>query len=166
LDDHIQQPATEKNFSIFKQQDFLCRHLTTPAAAVLSPPPRPDISRKTQISYRGPENISPFPCIPPPILHMIPYKAKSPSCQQGSVYIFCMVQKFLNKYREMSTCMPASFDIILAAQPLLLEGGLYPCPLAIRNFATWHLPLHPFSAPKGQPIQGGDRSKTTLLILS
>lgn len=72
-----------------------------------------------------------------------------------------------------------SFDTILTAQPFLFEEGLYSCPLTVKNFAAWHLnsitkaielrlylPPHTLSAPKGQPIQGGDRSKTMLLILS
>lgn len=71
----------------------------------------------------------------------------------------------------MSACILASFGTLLAAQPCIHLPSL-------RNFATWHmnsgakatvlslyLPPHALSAPKGQPIQGGDRSKTMLLIL-
>lgn len=80
---------------------------------------------------------------------------------------------------RISTCMPMSFDTILTARPPLFEEGLCLCPLTVKNFAAWHLNSIPkaielslylppctLSAPKGQPIQGGDRSKTMLLILS
>lgn len=162
------------DFSHLFQRPFLCIHLQKQCCFPYLHT-HPDLNRKNRLIKRGVEKINLFfqvPQLPHPTWYPL-----SPWGQQGSIYIFSMVQKFL-KYRENSN-MHAYLNTILAAQPFLFEGGLHSHPLTIRNSATWHLNswakdtwlnlyLLPniLCAPKGQPIQGGDRSKTLLLILS
>lgn len=82
-----------------KQQGFHCRHLSTASADRVFPPILIFID-KHRLIKGGWGRLVLFPpvFVPTPlILCTIPYKAKLPWCQQGSVYVFCMVQKFLKQ---------------------------------------------------------------------
>lgn len=115
-----------------------------------------------------------FPIFPPHPSHHSIESQNYPGASRAQFTYSAWYRSSWINIGEISTCMPKSFETILAAQPFLFEEGMHPCPLTIWNLNSWakatglslYLPSHTFSAPNGQLIQGGDRSKTMLLILS